>query len=88
MSANVSIVTEERPGALIVPNWAIRLDRATGKAYVNLKEGGQWREVEIVAGVRNENESEVISGLAEGDVVVTGGIQNLESFIQEMQTSQ
>ncbi|MBN1889568.1 MAG: efflux RND transporter periplasmic adaptor subunit, partial [Thermoflexales bacterium] len=69
MSANVSIVTEERPNVLIVPNWAIRLDRATGKAYVNLKQGDQLREVEIVAGLRNESDSEVISGLAEGDVV-------------------
>ena len=35
MSANVTIVTETRPDVLIVPNWAIRIDRATGKAYVN-----------------------------------------------------
>jgi HlyD family secretion protein len=88
MSANVSIVTEERPNVLIVPNWAIRLDRATGKAYVNLKQGDLLREVEIVAGVRNESDSEVISGLAEGDVVALGGVQSLRSFVEEARSEQ
>lgn len=70
MSANVDIVTDTHSGVLIVPNWTIRIDRATGKTYVNVRRGDKLQEVEIVTGLRNANESEVISGLNEGDVLV------------------
>lgn len=84
MSANISIVTESRPNVLLVPNWAIRIDRATGKTYVNLKQGDTIREIEIITGARNESESEVIAGLSEGDHVVSGGIQKLSSILESM----
>ncbi len=84
MSANISIVTESRSDVLLVPNWAIRIDRATGKSYVNLKQGNAIREVEIVTGARSENDSEVIEGLSEGDIVVTGGIERLTTVLESM----
>jgi HlyD family secretion protein len=71
MTANASIVVEEMDGALIVPNWAIRLDRETGQAFVNrLLADKSIEEVPVVTGLRNEQFSEVISGLVEGDIVV------------------
>ncbi len=70
MSANVDIITEVRNNVLIVPNWTIRIDRGTGKAYVNLRQGDKINEVEIVTGLRNTNESEVVSGVNEGDELV------------------
>ena len=70
MSANVEIVTDTHTNVLIVPNWTIRIDRATGKTYVNVRRGDKLQEVEIVTGLRNTDESEVISGVNEGDVLV------------------
>lgn len=71
MSANASIVVEEIENVLIVPNWAIRLDRETGTAFVNLKRSEEAvEEVAVETGLRNEQFSEVISGLSAGDVVV------------------
>lgn len=71
MTANASIVVEEIAEALIVPNWAIRLDRETGQAFVNrLTAGGAVEEVTIETGLRNEQFSEVLSGLNPGDTVV------------------
>ena len=70
MSANVDIITEVREGVLVIPNWTIRIDRGTGKAYVNLRQGDKINEVEIVTGLRNTNESEVVSGVNEGDELV------------------
>jgi HlyD family secretion protein len=70
MSANVEIVTDTHAGVLVVPNWTIRIDRATGKTYVNVRRADKLLEVEIVTGLRNANESEVISGVNEGDVLV------------------
>jgi len=80
MSANITIVTEARQDVLIVPNRAIRIDRTTGKTYVNLKDGQTIREIEIVTGARNESESEVISGLSEGAVLITGGVERITDF--------
>lgn len=82
MTANATIVTDLLEGVLIVPNWAIRLDRETGQAFVNrLTAGGAVEEVPVVTGLRNEQFSEVISGLSEGDVVaVTNEREGLGAF--------
>jgi HlyD family secretion protein len=70
MSANADVITEVRDNVLIVPNWTIRIDRQTGKSYVDIQRGDKVEEIEIVTGLRNSNESEVVSGLNEGDVLV------------------
>jgi HlyD family secretion protein len=70
MSANTDVITEVRDNVLIVPNWTIRIDRQTGKSYVYVKRADKIEEIEIVTGLRNANESEVLSGLTEGDVLV------------------
>jgi HlyD family secretion protein len=70
MSANADVITEERENVLVIPNWTIRIDRQTGKAYVYVQRGDKIEEIEIVTGLRNANESEVLSGLNESDVLV------------------
>jgi HlyD family secretion protein len=82
MSANASIVVERLDDVLMVPNWAIRLDRETGLAYVNRMNGdGTVQEVVVETGLRNEQFSQVISGLAAGDrVVVTSERQGFSFF--------
>jgi HlyD family secretion protein len=76
MSAIVEIITDVRENVLVVPNRYIRIDRASGRAYVNLKRGDRVEEVEIITGLRNESESEVLQGLSEGDeaVILPGGL--------------
>jgi HlyD family secretion protein len=83
MSANVTIVTDTRPDVLLVPNWAIRIDRATGKAYVNRLAGNQVSEVEVQTGLRNESDSQVTSGVQAGDVIIVGGVTGLSSLINQ-----
>lgn len=71
MSANASIVVDEVADVLVVPNWAIRLNRETGEAFVNLlRADGTIEEVVVETGLRNEQFSEVLAGLNEGDTVV------------------
>jgi HlyD family secretion protein len=81
MSANASIVVDEIDDVLVVPNWAVRLDRETGNAYVNLlDDNGRVAEVTITTGLRNEQFSEVLSGLSGGDVVVVTSERSTFSF--------
>lgn len=71
MSASAAITVEEIDDVLVVPNWAIRLNRDTGEAFVLLKRAdGTIEEVVVQTGLRNEQFSEITSGINEGDVVV------------------
>ncbi len=82
MTANASIVVDEKDDVLTIPNWAIRLDRDTGQAYVNrLNAGDTFEEVAVEIGLRNEQSSEILTGLLEGDtVVITNERAGLGSF--------
>lgn len=71
MTANATIVTREIADVLIVPNWAIKLNRDTGEAFVNrFIDAETVEEVTITTGLRNEQFSELLSGLSENDTVV------------------
>jgi HlyD family secretion protein len=84
MSANASIVVQEVDDVLIVPNWAVRLDRESGNAFVLQKMAdGTTAEVIVETGLRNEQFSEVLSGLQAGDVVVVTSEREAFSFFGE-----
>lgn len=85
MSASASIVVDEVADVLVVPNWAIRLNRETGEAFVNLLQvDGGIEEVVVETGLRNEQFSEVMAGLSAGDVVVlTNDREGLNLFGSE-----
>ena len=71
MSASAAITVDELDGVLVVPNWAVRLNRETGEAFVLIRRAdGTIEEVVVETGLRNEQFSEVVGGLNEGDVVV------------------
>jgi HlyD family secretion protein len=82
MTANAAIVVERVEDVLVAPNWAIRLNRETGQAFVNvLQADGLVAETAVTTGLRNEQFSEVLSGLNEGDrVVVTSERQAFSLF--------
>jgi len=71
MSANAVIEVAQVADVLMVPNWAIRLNRETGEAFVNrLQPDGSVTEVVVETGLRSEQFSELRSGLSAGDTVV------------------
>ena len=68
MGANLRITTLEKADVLLVPNRAIQpIGR---KRVVRVLEGGNVREVEVVTGLSNESETEIVEGLREGEVVL------------------
>jgi HlyD family secretion protein len=71
MTANASIVLDQRDGVLLAPNWAVRRDRNTGKSFLTLQDSNQQvTEIEVTTGLRNDSFSEILSGAKPGDVVV------------------
>lgn len=78
MTANASILLEQRENVLLVPNWAIRRDRQSGKSFLTVKiDEKTSQEVEVKTGLRNESVSEILSGVQEGQTVVAPQAPNL-----------
>ncbi len=67
MTATVAIITDKAENVIVIPNRVMHLDETTRKPYVEKLIDGVPTRVDIVLGLRNEQSSEVISGLEEGD---------------------
>ena len=81
MSANAAIVVNQLADVLVIPNWAVKLDRETGAATVlRLTEENEVEELAIETGLRNEQFIEVRAGLGEGDQVVITSERETFSF--------
>ena len=78
MTANAAVVLDKREGVLLAPNWAIRRDRKTNQSFLTLRvDEKTTQEVEVKLGLRNDNFSEILSGVSEGQVVVAPQTTNL-----------
>lgn len=69
LTVTVSIITEQRTGILLVPNKSIT--SRGGRYYVQLVSEGKTAEKMIQVGITDGQNTEVISGLSEGDQVST-----------------
>ncbi len=69
MTADANIVVAKKDNVLLVPNQAVRA--VSNKRYVTVQKGqSQTEQVEVKLGMANDQETEVISGLSEGEPVV------------------
>ncbi|MBU0494329.1 MAG: efflux RND transporter periplasmic adaptor subunit [Chloroflexi bacterium] len=69
MTANANIVVAEKQGVLLVPNRTIRLREGKKQVQVWRNNVAEW--VFIETGLNNDQFTEVMSGLQEGDLVIT-----------------
>ena len=70
MSTNVEIITNVKTDVLAVPNAAVKTDNLGTYVQV-LDANGQPQKVSVEIGLANDTYTEIISGLNEGDKVVT-----------------
>ncbi len=70
MTANATIIIEELNDVLLIPTWAVRVDKDTGQTYVQRRTAAGLERVDVEIGVQHDGLAEVRSGLSEGDVVV------------------
>jgi HlyD family secretion protein len=78
-SVNVSIVTAERRGVLVIPRAAIFRDGARRIVYV--PQSGKARRREVSVGVLGPTEAEVTAGLSDGDRVILPGVAPLSDGV-------
>lgn len=75
--ANVSVVMEELPDAVLVPSEAVIAGLDEKNVYV-IKDGKAERRT-VLTGSRTATQVHVLGGLSIGDVVITSGLQQLRA---------
>jgi HlyD family secretion protein len=71
MTANLSIVVDQRQNVLTVPNRAIKT--VNKQKVVILLKNGQQVQTPVKTGLSGDSMTEIVSGVQEGDVVVING---------------
>ena len=76
MFVEVRIATGKKDDVLVIPRKAILYK--TGKTYVFVLNNNLASQREVTLGLTEEDQAEVTDGLAEGDVIVSVGVENLK----------
>jgi macrolide-specific efflux system membrane fusion protein len=69
MSANVDIIQEERKNVLVLPLAAVKKDKKNVSYVAIPVKGKEPARKEITAGISDNDNTEILSGLSEGEVV-------------------
>ncbi len=69
MSASADIIISSKSNVLLVPSRAISKD-SEGNSIVKVVTGGQTQDRQVVTGISNDLQTEIISGLSEGETVL------------------
>jgi HlyD family secretion protein len=80
LTANANLITAQRSDVLLVPNRAITPDRAAGKYYVTRADG---EVVEVTIGLRDEANTQITSGLNEGDELLIETAQPVQGLLPQ-----
>jgi HlyD family secretion protein len=68
MTGTATVIIASKQGVLTVPNLAIRT--TAGRRYLQVLKDGEAVDTDAVFGIANDTTTEVVSGVAEGDLVV------------------
>ncbi len=70
MSAQANIIADSKSDVLIVPSTAVQTQN--GQTTVRIMRTNQPQTVNVETGISSDSQIEIVSGLAEGDTVITG----------------
>lgn len=71
MAVDASIITSVKDNVILVPNSAVQTS-TDGQSTVRIMKNGQVRTVNVTIGASNDTQTEIDTGVAEGDAVITG----------------
>ncbi|MCE9642967.1 MAG: efflux RND transporter periplasmic adaptor subunit [Candidatus Andersenbacteria bacterium] len=69
MTANASIVTNKKENVILIPSTAIQT--VNGQSVVQVMKNNTAQSVNVTVGDSNDSETEIVSGITSGDMVVT-----------------
>ncbi|MCL4397909.1 HlyD family efflux transporter periplasmic adaptor subunit [Patescibacteria group bacterium] len=71
MSVTANIITQTKDNALLIPTAAVTTQN--GQSTVRVKDGNNIQTVPVTLGVSSDTQTEITSGLTEGQTVIVGG---------------
>jgi RND family efflux transporter MFP subunit len=78
-SANVTVITQTVPHAIVIPTSAILTDSEGQTSVMTLDTDNKPHKQKVTVGIRNSDDSQVTAGLKGGERVVTVGAFQLAS---------
>jgi RND family efflux transporter MFP subunit len=72
MAVDASIITLVKDNVILVPSAAVQTSSTTGQSTVRIMKNGVVSTVNVTTGASNDTQTEVDSGVNDGDTVVTG----------------
>ncbi len=80
MSAQANIITATKSDVLVVPTSAIQT--TNGSSSVQIMKNGRPQTTPVETGISSDTQTEILSGIAEGETVIIGTVQNGTSQTQ------
>ncbi|MDO8461187.1 MAG: hypothetical protein Q7S38_01955, partial [bacterium] len=77
MAATTNIIIETKSDVLLVPSAVIQTQ--SGQSYVRILRNRAEVQIPVEVGISGDTQTEITSGLSEGDEVITGTITNSSS---------
>ena len=84
MSVSVEIITARADDVIVIPNRVMRVNRETGEFFVDKLVNGVPKRVKVEVGLRNDQFSQIVSGLKEGDVIIVQEVTSRERLRQAL----
>jgi len=75
MAASANIITDTKDDVLLVPVAAVQ-KQTDGSSYVRVLKNNQIKQVTVGIGLSSDTETEITSGLSEGDMVITSTVSS------------
>lgn len=73
MSAQASIITNTKTDIIAVPNSAVQT--VNGQSTVKIMKDGTAQQIPVETGISSDTLTEIVSGISEGDTIITGSTQ-------------
>ncbi|OGD62172.1 hypothetical protein A2160_01305 [Candidatus Beckwithbacteria bacterium RBG_13_42_9] len=77
MTASANIITQTKENVLLVPSSAIQTQ--SGQSVVRILKNNQVQNVTVETGLSSDTQTEIVSGLSEGETVITGTVSTTSS---------
>lgn len=83
MTTHVKIIVEEKENVIVCPNESIKFE--DGRYVVYVKKDGELEKRQVKIGIRDEKNTEIISGLSEGEIILISSVQKRPPSQQKVQ---
>ncbi len=83
MSVTAAVITEVKQNVLMVPNSAVK--NSSNQKYVQILQDGIPQQKTVEVGISNDTDTEIISGINEGDNVITQTVMSTATTTTQTQ---